>query len=65
MTELNDLFQSLGQNPLIARTGSITLILIVGLVGMRMLQTAVTRSVKETSARYRIRKLVGWSAPMG
>lgn len=60
MTELNDLFQSLGQNPLIARTGSITLILIVGLVGMRMLQTAVTRSVKETSARYRIRKLVGF-----
>lgn len=60
MNELNAWFQSVGQNALVAKTGAIVLILIASLIGIRMLQAIVSRSVKDTSARYRIRKFVGF-----
>lgn len=60
MTELNAVFQSVGQNAFVAKAGAIVLILIASLIGIRMLQAIVSRSIKDTSARYRIRKFVGF-----
>lgn len=60
MTELNTVFQSIGQNPFVAKTGTVILILIAALIGIRMLQAIVSRSIKDTSVRYRIRKFVGF-----
>ena len=60
MTELNGLLDGLVSNPIVGRVGVVIITVIAVLIGIRMLQTVVSRSVKETSARYRIRKLVGF-----
>ncbi|WP_339914521.1 mechanosensitive ion channel domain-containing protein [uncultured Brevundimonas sp.] len=60
MTELNGLLTGLTSNPIVGRVGVVVITIIAVLIGIRMLQTVVSRSVKEMSARYRIRKFIGF-----
>ena len=60
MIEISGLLDRLVTNPIVGRAGMVVITVIAVLIGIRMLQTVVSRSVKETSARYRIRKFIGF-----
>lgn len=60
MIEISGLLDGLVTNPIVGRAGMVVITVIAVLIGIRMLQTVVSRSVKETSARYRIRKFIGF-----
>ena len=60
MIEISGLLDGLVTNPIVGQAGMVVITVIAVLIGIRMLQTVVSRSVKETSARYRIRKFIGF-----
>ncbi|WP_269717134.1 mechanosensitive ion channel family protein [Caulobacter sp. NIBR2454] len=48
------------ENPIISKIGFVVLATVIAVIGIRSLQVMVTRSIKESNSRYRIRKMVAF-----
>lgn len=58
--EIVQQFQALLGSPIVARLGFMLVVLFAGLVGLRLAQLAISRSIKDTGLRYRVRKFAGF-----
>ena len=60
MAELNDQMLSWLQNPVVGRIGTLLIAAIVAVIIVRALQGLASRSIRESSTRYQVRKFIGF-----
>jgi small-conductance mechanosensitive channel len=60
MIKLNSQVLAWLNNPIVAKLGFVVIATVVAVIAIRSLQIMVTRSIKESNSRYRIRKLVAF-----
>jgi small-conductance mechanosensitive channel len=60
MNELNTQIALWLKNPMISKIGFVVLATVIAVIAIRSSQMMVTRAIKDSSARYRIRKLISF-----